>query len=508
MKLYTNSLSTFLYLLLLSPFLILGTYLLYNFSSHTGFYAMFDTAFWQSFLFTFKQSFLSTFITIVLGFLGALGLLAVKNSRLKKKIIFFFLLPNFIPSLFVVLSFFSISSWFSVIFYGFPAIVLVHVFINTGLCTILLCSLFSKKIAGMADLACVEGSGGFAFWYAVIKFLKYELFISVLFFFALYFTSFSIPLLLSSGIERTLEVFIYEKIALYGQWKQAVLLSITQALVFLGFGIAVYFFKKKHSVFSTSKMSVNSVKGLFYFSNIWLLSIPFLISIIIILGFLSMAFNISSSHLYTMDWSLYYYSFLQGFFVGLGVFILLLLTASLGFSSCFRRFLTFYISPSLVLIGFAYLLLAQNYNFAFIKYALLFIALSVLFWPIFYRLKLETLLESLKEQFYLAQSLGASHFFILKKIIFPQTIKYISFSSGVAALWGCGDFALSAILLPKDVSLSLVIHSLLSSYRWEQAGVYSLLLLLLGLFLFYLLQTGLPYMLGYNTTNKKALKIK
>lgn len=500
MKLYIYSLSFFLYLLLLSPFLILSIYLFHSFSvptlsSLSSF--LFDKELLNSLFFTFKQSFFSTFITIVLGFLGALGLLGVKQPSVQKKIMIFFLLPNFIPALFIVLSFFSISSWFSVIFYGLPAIVLVHVFINTGLCSILFFSLFKKKISDIANLACIEGSSFVSFWCAIIKFLKYEFSLSILFFFALYFTSFSIPLLLTSGIDRTLEVFIYEKILLQGSWSQAIFLSIVQIFVFICFGIGFFVLKKRYNFFSKKKTILVYSKGLFYFSNILFLVIPFFISTVIILGFVSIIVKAGISDLSLVSWSLYYYSFLQGFFVGLGVFVLLLLTASLGFKSYFRKFLTFYVSPSLVLMGFSYLLLAQQYDLEMIKYFSLFLALSVLFWPIFYRLRLEALLESLEFQFNLAQTLGASYFFILKKIIFPQILKYIGFASGVAALWASGDFALSLILLPKDVSLSLVIHSLLSSYRWEQAATYSFLLLLLGLCLFSLFNNCLPSCFKY-----------
>lgn len=500
MKLYTYSLSLFFYLLLLSPFLILSDYLFSNFDwTAFPFFAsvLLEDGFISSLFFTFKQSFLSTFITVFLGFFGALGLLGIKNSNIQKKAIFFFLLPNFIPTLFIVLSFLSISSWFSFVFYGLPAIVLVHVCINIGLCSILFFSLFKKKISGIANLACVEGSGFFSFWFVVIKFLKYEFLISILFFFALYFTSFSVPLLLSSGVERTLEIFIYEKILLYGDWGQAIFLSLTQIFIFVFFGIIFYFSKKKHSFLHKNNMALIPSKGLFHFSNALFLIIPFFSSAIIILGFISIIFKTNHNDLTQISWSLYYYSFLQGFFVGLGVFTLLLLTASLGVKSYFRKFLTFYINPSLVLLGFSYLLLAQQYNLYIVKYLLLFTALSVLFWPIFYRFKLEALLESLEFQFNLAQTLGASYFFILKKIIFPQILKYVGFASGVAALWASGDFALSVILLPKDVSLSLVIHSLLSSYRWEQAANYSFVLLLLGLFLFYLFNNCIPSCFKY-----------
>lgn len=497
MKIYNFTLSWLLSIFLLSPFLILAFYLLPNFLIINPFYILQDTEFLSSLNFTFTQAFLSTIITVFLAGLGGIGLLSLKKQKTNKQLTFFFLLPNFIPSLFVLLSFFSISSWFSFIFYGLPAIVLLHTMINVGLCSILFSTLFKQKLSGIANLACLEGSKAWAFWWVGIKFLKYEVLILALFFFAFYFTSFSVPLLLGSGLDRSLEVFIYEKILLEGQWAEAMFLSLVQIFVFTGLALCFYFLKKKYNLFSENKLQTSFSSGLCYFSKTWFLLIPFASSAIIVLGFGLIILKNWQVHLSYLSWSLFYYSFLQGFFTGLGVFFLLLLTASLRTNSKFKKFLTFYISPSLVLMGFAYLLLSKNFSASSIKYLFLFAVLSLLFWPIFYRLKLETLLSSLSNQVLLAKSLGASGFLIFKSIVFPQIIKYVSFASGVAALWGSGDFALSLIVLPKDVSLSLNIYSLLSSYRWEQASTHSFFLLILGLSLFYLFNSLVPLMLTY-----------
>ena len=53
--------------------------------------------------------------------------------------------------------------------------------------------------------------------------------------------------------------------------------------------------------------------------------------------------------------------------------------------------------------------------------------------------------------------------------------------AGIASFWAVGDFALGKLLLPQDVTLSLLIESLLSSYRLNAAMALMSLLLVLGI---------------------------
>ncbi len=97
-------------------------------------------------------------------------------------------------------------------------------------------------------------------------------------------------------------------------------------------------------------------------------------------------------------------------------------------------------------------------------------------------------MQSLDLQRQMAEVLGADRWLIFKKVEFPQLIKRASFLSGLVALWMAGDFAISRILAPRDLSLSLMTETLLSSYRISQASILSVLIFIVGvlMFLFYL----------------------
>jgi ABC-type Fe3+ transport system permease subunit len=93
-------------------------------------------------------------------------------------------------------------------------------------------------------------------------------------------------------------------------------------------------------------------------------------------------------------------------------------------------------------------------------------------------------LETLQRQYEMAELLGASPYLIFKKIVFPQVFGVIVFLGGLSAFWAFGDFSISVLLAPNDFTLSLMVKSLLSSYRLELASFYSFIVLALGAVLF------------------------
>ena len=68
----------------------------------------------------------------------------------------------------------------------------------------------------------------------------------------------------------------------------------------------------------------------------------------------------------------------------------------------------------------------------------------------------------------------------------------ICFLSGLGALWACGDFALSGMLLGDDMTLALQMKSLFTNYRLEQALVLLIPLVILSVIIFLIFQ-GLSY---------------
>src|SRR5690606_28137621 len=103
------------------------------------------------------QAFLSAAISLGLGVWGALGLLSVKGRK-REISKFIFLLPNFLPTLFVVLAMLNILNPFP---YGIAGIVITHVLINTGLVAYILSEAFENRLGGIVELCMIEGASRF-----------------------------------------------------------------------------------------------------------------------------------------------------------------------------------------------------------------------------------------------------------------------------------------------------------------------------------------------------------
>jgi ABC-type Fe3+ transport system permease subunit len=73
---------------------------------------------------------------------------------------------------------------------------------------------------------------------------------------------------------------------------------------------------------------------------------------------------------------------------------------------------------------------------------------------------------------------------ILADIILPQMGTILGYTSGLAAFWSIGDFAISSIVVSGDKNLGLLIYSLMGNYRINAALTLSAPLLVTGGLLF------------------------
>ena len=426
---------------------------------------------------TVLQSFASAAVSFIFGLWGALGFRSVRSLKKRQALEILALLPTLLPSLFVVLSFVNGTS-----FYGLWAIVAVHSLMNIGLVSVLIFHLIESQLGGWATRAYLEGSSQWYFFRKVVLTYLYKDFLLIFMaVFAFCFTSFTVPLLLGGVEFLTLETLIYEKIKISGLWGEAMTLSLIESFFLIFFLIFVktkFSFPETGSRFSAPFLKMRS--GVFLIlgiSLLVLLSNP----ITLIEGFGKVGgIPLRGSVLWTL---------LIGLLVGGASFLLLSFMSFLSWrqgvrETFFQKFLYIYIAPSAAILGFSGLLMAQGGSFFF-----LILALSLSFFPPLYRLKADSVLNTLEPQVSMAHLLGASEFFIFRSLIWPQTLKPFCFLAGLAAFWACGDFALSTILLETQTPLSLLVENLLSRYRLEEAMVISWIMLLVGLFCFFCWRT-------------------
>ena len=179
---------------------------------------------------SFIQSFFSAMLTLGLGFIVALGHIRIPAERFIVKTIFevLCLITQFVP---VVVSLVGILNLIQPFPMGLIGVITVHTFLNFGLAAILLSQHMQSVWSETSDVARTLGVSRLLYWKKVgLPQIKTELGLIFLYLFSLFFTSFSIPLVVGGGRGTTLEILIYEKMRLSLDWSAAVMLAWVQII--------------------------------------------------------------------------------------------------------------------------------------------------------------------------------------------------------------------------------------------------------------------------------------
>ncbi|MBX3032823.1 MAG: ABC transporter permease subunit [Bdellovibrionaceae bacterium] len=440
---------------------------------------------------SFWQAFGSASLSLLFGLWGACGLIrysspARRSWRRALEVIL--LIPNFLPPLFVLLAALNLVDPFPM---GLPGVIFIHTLMNWGLVAVVLAGLIEDKAGATAELALVEGASRRFFWRkALLPLLARDLGLLWLFVFAVCFGSFAIPLVVGGGRGTTLEVLIYEKIRLSTDWGQAVLIASLQSL-FL-FALSWIVARGRPALRSRrAQMRLLEMK-----SGVLLI---LLFSALLLWGYLQgfpagweqagifreMTGDLRRAFMGSLG---------MGLFTGFFCFGSLLLTSALLPSAWFEKVLSGYMAPSSALTSFAFLLLTPNTGFwPFVKIPL---AVSLVSLPVLWRLGWQGALDSLSRQREVAKALGASEFLLWWRVLVPQTAPLAGTLAGLAAVWACGDFAMSRILAHRDLTLAMMTETLISSgYRLGLATVVSGGVLASALICF-LIMKGAGHVLG------------
>lgn len=428
------------------------------------------------------QSILSAIGTILFALILLRGLLTVP-LRWQKTFEFFLILPGLLPALFILLTVMSVIQPFPV---GIIGVVLIHIIINAGLVTIVLRELFETKLKTLSEMAAVEGVSASRFFKAGFGMVKRDLFSIFVFVFALCFCSFSVPLVAGGGKATALEVLIYEKIRISGAWSEALTLSLIQlAIIFLFSFVHLRGREKRSGRFE----GVEFLKSRWAFGLLCIYAFGFLLAFVVegIAGW-PQVFRIPG--LWEQALSLVPMTIIFSLACGIFVGLLLLLSSQNPDDPKLKRLITGFVSPSTALVGFSLLFFTSSAEpWIQIKWVLGF---SYLVFATLYRWGWDQELSGLSLQVQVAKTMGASHGLVFQKIILPQVFSSACRLSTVAAIWALGDFALGKIIVGQDVTLAMLIETLLSSYRLDSAMALLSALLILGL-IPYLFFKGLEY---------------
>lgn len=416
------------------------------------------------------QSFFSALLSLILGLIGALGLVRLAQKKLRVLLEWISLIPNFVPPLFVLLAVLNILQPFPM---GVWGIVLIHSFINIGLCAVIIARAIETKAGGMIELGYIEGATRLRLlWAGVLPMVKPDLSQTFLFVFILSFASFSVPLIVGGGTGTTLEVLIYERIRLSADWGEAVFIAAFQSIFIFALSLLI----RKSKVQGANRQIPTQALGA-WIGIVFILILNSFLFYGYMQGALAGLSNLATFKGMSAELLVAFSNT-----VGVGLMVgLLSLLALLTFAFCwpqawFERFLNGYVAPSTALACFAFLVMGGST--AVISYLKIPFVLFLLSVTSLYRLGWSSHLETLRRQYIVAEAMGASHIYIFKDIIAPQLIGKVGLLSGIAAVWACGDFAVSRILAHRDFTIGMLTETLMSTYRLNQAALLSTLLIL------------------------------
>lgn len=448
---------------------------------------------WHGFQNTFFQAFVSTFITMVLALFCAPGYLKFHESNIGKKINIFLILPSLLPPIFILIVTLSAVKNFP---RGFFGVLILHVSINLGLATVIVGRLIGK-ISQWNELCYNMGLTQAKYiWRVALPLLKNDFFALFLFIFLNCFLSFAIPLVMAGSEFSTLEVYIYNIIFNFNRWGLGLSLIFFQIIFVL---MVVMLFPSPESSFVRQTNKIYFPYGLkrqvlpALFPSVFFLVTFFSIlphSFVQTFKFHKMAFEIEN--------------FLVGSFtvsLGTGILTMLQLTFYTFFyqNRLFQKLLLYYFPPATTVIA-----LVGSFIFSFNSTGKIFVISLCLSWiwaPALYRLKLYGALEQIKNQIEQAQIMGARKNYIWLKIIFPQVLPEICFLAAISGFWASGEFALTDLVNPQDLTLAQWIKSLLDNYRFEASLVLLVPQMLLGIVIFFIF-SGASFVGSYSSKKK------
>lgn len=443
---------------------------------------------WRSLL----QAALSTFTAIVFGFVGATVLL--RKSRRWEVLA---LAPAACPAIAIVVGFMTLfPAW-----RGWTAVAVAHALVCSGLVAVVLTRVIQGSLGGSLELAWTEGASRWMLWArGVVPALRRDIGRLAVAVFAASLASFSIPYLLGGTKAVSFEIAILHAIRLDAAWDTAAALSLFQWAILLA-TILVLSSDKSGSAFEASRSgeslgrtSIGDIlspgsrtligRSLVGIGVLALLFAPVLVGITLLLSPFEGFRQLQSAGVF--DSREFLNLALRGSFVTAtlsGIFSACLLT-TFAFANLHRHQRTWisgYAAPSVAITGFATLALGWGRDPSFALDAFrIAVGCAMLFSPILWRLRWEQRLAHLDGQVAVAQTLGASHGMIIRRILMPELRDVFFWSVGIVSFWVWGDYAIGSIAASRAMTVGLVAKGLMESYRLEAASVLILLCLLLG----------------------------
>lgn len=448
---------------------------------------------WLTLLVTsFAQAFSSSVLSVVIGAVSAFGLVRLNPWRSGRRFAeMFFLLPQLLPSLFILMATYNLFSYFGQVPSGFVDVVLVHATINCGFCAVVISRLFSEKAGSHSELARVEGASLLIFLPALFRLLYRDLLFLFFTVFIFCFTSFSVPFVIGGYGSSTIEVEIYRKIVSEGDIAQALTLSLLQIGFLMAMGVFLY--GKGYSLNEKIRRPFT------YGHSVSVLPVVIL-NLLVLFGSIhglrsGWEFLRNQDILHAIVGHATQGTIIVSAVAGLETLLLLSLLTFQWPSPRASSFLFSFTGPSPILFGFFLFLLGIHQIYGGSGFLLLGLLLALFFLPLVFRFGLASEFSRYHRQVEVARTLGATRSLVFAKVTWPQLSRALFFFSGIVAFWAAGDFALSLFILPGEAHLPLLVRGLLSRYRLDVATLLMWWVVALGLCQLFIFQ-GIGYVVS------------
>lgn len=384
------------------------------------------------------------------------------------------LLPQIFPVLFSVLIAFQIWNPFPL---GAVGVVFVYVLINLGLATVLVGRSIMQRAAQESVVAEVFAIGRWRYYRQVLwPRLRGELLAHLLIIFIFCFTSFSVPLAAGGGRDINLEILIYEKIFIDFDWSAAFFLSLGQTVLVLLLSFSVQKLQSENQI-QLATQPGNYLRWSGARLGVLAYLIVYIGGYLVGLGQGLRQLSFVSEHASLFFTVMTNTLSLLGFYL---IFNLILLYAW-AYDFVLNQkihWLRHLLSPSTAVVGLTFFILLpphpQSDGFK------ITMAMSVLIFPLLFKLFLERPLVDLKPQLRTAEVFGLSAHRVIYQILYRQLRSPLLLWLAFLVLWFVSDFAVSKSVGAQTETLGQLTHSFLGSYRLSLAYVSSFLILLIS----------------------------
>lgn len=442
---------------------------------------MFDlTEMTSAFLNSIVQGFWVSLISVVFGFFCSFYILSL-SSQYKRFIQKICLIPSILPSLFTILIAFTLIQPFPM---GNIGVIIVLSFIYSGYVVSLFSQIIEDDVRSFLPISLVYGLSRIQFYKVVlIKHGQYIIFLALTVFIST-LTAFTVPMIVSGGHSRNLEILIFEKMFTEFQWSAALGIGLMQQLI-IGLAIVRVSKNRRSNVqtvsINSADLSLKKYSSLFFGLALAIYLFSYIGSYAYLIAKATQShfvFQVFNSELYTAMYNSLF------FFMSNGVifFIIILFLLYLVWNLQTIRFLNFFTYMSTILVAACLFFWGESQN-ALLNYIKLSYVFNVLFFVSLYKLSLETKLQALNSQKMLAKMYNVSFKDYVIVILLPQIKEHIYYLLTILSIMSLAEFAIIKISGTSIKTLGSVMASYLSSYRIEGAFVVSCIMIVLWLVL-------------------------